>query len=245
MSQDNYWEPIADILSHYPRFLKAVAKLQQEFDVPPVGIPHSKRANWYGTLFGAADMDTGIRYGYMIGHDLLPPNEKMLDALDALAADFNLDARWLHSLFTFVFLGDTTLSPPFHRSVSPRARFNDIRLPKDQLRVTSLSISLQKDTSLGDIHAIWGEVEKYQAYMDTDVPQRRDKVKSATVKKYQKVRELEDQGMPQSEIAQKYPKLGFLSAKDVSDFKRGFEQRFRPAKSGVLRNVPPLSWHSQ
>jgi hypothetical protein len=51
--------------------------------------------------------------------------------------------------------------------------------------------------------------------------------------------------MPQADIAKDYPGLGFLSAKDVSDFKRGLEQHFKPAKSGALRNVPPLSWHSQ
>jgi len=245
MSQDNYWQPIADILSHYPRFLKAVAKVRADLDVPEGGIPLDERPQWYSKQVKAGEEDTGKRYGFMTGHDLLPSDKKILDALDQLASDFNLDARWVHSLFMYVFMGDKKLDPPFHRSASVRPRMNDVRLPKEQLRVTSLSISIQKDTSIEDIRAIWDEVEKYQAYMDSDVPKRRDKIKSETVKRYLKVRELEDKGLTQREIAEQHSKLGFGTAKDVSDFKRELEERFRPAKSGVLRKLPPLSWHSK
>jgi hypothetical protein len=245
MTQDNYWQPIADILSYYPRFLKAVAKMRADLGVPEGGIPLEERGQWYGNQVAAGEEDTGQRYGYMIGHDLLPSDKATLDALDKLASDFNLDSRWLHSLFIFVFLGDNKLDPPFHRSASVRPLMNDIRLPKEQLRVTSLSISLQKDTSIEDIRAMWDEVEKYQAYMDSDVPRRRDKIKPETVKRYLKIQQLEDKGIPQREIAEKYPKLGFGTAKDVSDFKRELEERFRPAKSGALRKLPPLSWHNQ
>ncbi|MGH7157247.1 MAG: hypothetical protein ACREGG_04020 [Candidatus Saccharimonadales bacterium] len=243
MAKDNYWQPIADILSRYPRFLKAVAKVRRELGVPEGGISMEQRASWYGSLIAAGEVDTGKRYGYISGHDLLPSNKKILDALDQLARDFNLDSRWLHSLFAYVFLGDKKLSPPFYRSASPQAYFNDVRLPKEQLRVTSLSISLQKDTSIEDIRAIWPEVEKLQAYMDSDIPQRRDKIKPETVRRYLKVRELEDKGLSQKDIAEKHQKLGFDTAKDVSDFKRELEQRFKPAKSGELQKLPPLWWH--
>ncbi len=244
MINNTYWQPIADILVCYPRFLKAVDELRDQYKVPPAGIPHDKRAAWHVSFFASANEDTGKRYGYMTGYDLLPPNKDMLDTLDKLAADFNLDARWLHSLFTFVFFGEKKLDPPFHRSANVRPRMNDVRLPKDQLRVTSLSISLQKDTSIEDVRAIWDEVEKFQAYMDTDVPQRRDKIKPETVRRYQQVRKLENGGFTQQKIAEKYPKLGFDTAKDVSDFKRELEKRFRPAKSGALRKLPSLWWHT-
>jgi hypothetical protein len=244
MAKDNYWQPIADILSRYPRFLKAVSKVREDMDVPADGIAPDERPQWYSAMLAAGEEDTGKRYGFMTGHDLLPSNKKILDALDQLAYDFNLDARWLHGLFMFVFLGDEKLDPPFYRSASPQAYFNDVRLPKEQLRVTSLSISLQKDTSIEDVRAIWGDIEKFQAYMDTDVPQRRDKVRPETVKRYQEVRDLEDSGLTQDDIARKHPRLNFDTAKDVSDFKRELEKRFRPPKSGALRKLPSLWWHT-
>lgn len=243
MTKDNYWQPIADILCRFKRFQTAVAKVREEFGVPPSGIPLEQRAEWYGTLVSSGEEDTGKRYGFISGHDLLPSDKKILDALDKLTRDFNLDSRWLHSLFTYVFLDDKKLTPPFHRSASPRAYFNDVRLPKDQLRVTSLGISLQKDTSIEDIRVIWPEIEKLQAYMDADLPQRRDLIKPVTVKRYMKIRRLEDGGLTQQEIAERYPDLGFDTAKDVSDFKRELEQRFRPPKSGELRKLPSLWWH--
>lgn len=245
MTEDNYWQPIADILSRYPRFVKAVVKLRVDLGIPEGGIPPEERPQWYSKQVSAGEEDTGSRYGFMLGHDLLPTDKKTLDALDQLAQDFNLDARWLQSLLMYVFMGDEKLDPPFHRSAYVRPRMNDVRLPKEQLRVTSLSISLQKDTSIEDIRAIWGEVEKYQAYMDSEVPKRRDKVKPETIKRYLKVRQLEDEGITQQKIAEKHPKLGFVTAKDVSDFKRELEERFKPAKSGALRKLPPLSWHNQ
>jgi hypothetical protein len=243
MANDNYWKPIADILSRYPRFIKAVVAARQKLNVPPGGIPYDERAEWFSSLLSAGEEDTGKRYGFVIGHDLLPSDKLTLDTLDQLARDFNLDSRWLHNLFMLVFSGDTNLEPPFHRSASPRARVNDVRLPKEQLRVTSLGIDIHKDTSIEDIRAIWGEIEKLQAYMDSDVPQRRDKIKPETVKRYLKVRQLEDQGQTQQEIADKHATLGFGTAKDVSDFKRELEQRFKPSKSGALRKLPPLWWH--
>lgn len=242
MTEDNYWQPIAEVLSHYPRFLKAVAEVRRQLNIPVDGIPVEERSEWFSSML-TGEIDTGKRYGFMTGHDLLPSDKKTLDALDQLASDFNLDNRWLHSLFMYVFTGGEKLDPPFHRSANLRPYMNDVRLPKEKLKVTSLSISIQKDTSIEDIRAIWDEVEKYQAYMDSDIPKRRDKIKSETVKRYLKVRELEDNGLTQREIAELHPKLGFTTAKDVSDFKRELEQRFKPAKSGALRKLPPLSWH--
>jgi hypothetical protein len=243
MDADNYWQPIADILAQYPRFLKAVAKLRQQLNIPPGGVPYDERSERFSAMLAAGEEDTAKRYGHMTGHDLLPSDKTTLDVLDQLAQDFNLDSRWLHSLFMFMFFDGTKLDPPFYRSANPRAYFNDVRLPKDQLRVTSLGISIQKDTSIEDIRAIWPEIEKLQAYMDSDIPKRRDKIKSDTVKRYLKVRELEVAGLTQDDIARKHPKLGFDVAKDVSDFKRELEKRFRPTKSGAVRKLPPLWWH--
>jgi hypothetical protein len=90
--------------------------------------------------------------------------------------EFNLDPRWLHPLFNYIFSAENSLEPPSNQSAWPSPKMNDVRLPKGQQRVTSLSIRIEKDTTIHDIEDIWPEIKKYQAYMDSEIPSRRDPI---------------------------------------------------------------------
>lgn len=117
---------------------------------------------------------------------------------------------------------------------------NDVRLPKEQQRVTSLSIRIEKDTTIHDIEDIWNDVRKYQAYMDADIPSRRDPIQAETVERYRKIVKLRADGLKYQEIAEKYPDK-FNSAEDVRNFKNKQEARFKKRTS--LRHLPSLWWH--
>jgi len=239
---NNYWEPIAKILEVMPRFQEAVAKIRADFNIPAKGIPYEERASWYQKFFINPDVDTASRYGWSYEYQLLPPNKKLLDAIDNLRHEFNLDARWMHPLFAYISDGSKKLGCPSNQSASVTPRFNDVRLPKDKLRVTSLSIRIEKDTSFSDIRAIWAEIEKYQKYMDSVIPTRRDAIQTKTVEKYRKIIELRNQGLKYQEIADQNPDLGFIAAEDIRAFVHKQESRFK--KSSSLRNVPDLWWHN-
>ncbi len=241
--QINRWEPYATILAAMPRFKKATASAREELGIPVDGIPYEDRGHWYQSLFMHPDANTGARYGFMIGHDLLPPNKKLLDIIDKIMADFNLDSRWAHEILDYILSGDGKLDAPFWRSASPVPKFNDVRLPKNKLRVTSLSISINKETSVQDIRDIWHEIKTYMAYMDSDIPKRRDPMLAKTVERYVKVCELREQCLTQNEIARGHSELKFGTEKDVSDFLQQVEKRFKPRKNGSIRAVPNLFWH--
>ena len=226
-----------------PRFKKAITNARNELNIPADGVAYEDRNYWYQSFFMHPDVNTGTRYGFMVGHELLPPNKKLLDIIDKIIIDFNLDSRWTQEVFDYISSGDGKLDAPFWRSANPVPKFNDVRLLKKDLRVTSLSISINKETSIQDIRDIWPEIKKYQAYMDSDIPKRRDPIWVRTVERYVKVCELREQGSTLEKIALKHPELKFDTAKDVSDFLKRVEKRFKPHKNGTLRAVPDLFWH--
>ncbi len=237
---NNYWEPHARILESMPRFQAAISGVRKRLNIPETGIPFDDRAEWYENLFRNADVDTEGRYGGAYGYELLPPNKELLDELDKLRAKFNLDPRWLHPLFNYIFSAEESLQPPSSRAAWVSARMNDVRLSKEQLRVTSLSIRIEKDTSIRDITSIWDEVKKYQAYMDADIPSRRDPIQKETVERYRSIIKLRADGLKWGQIADKYPDK-FNSAEDVRSFVNKQEARFKKRTS--LRNLPSLWWH--
>jgi hypothetical protein len=109
---DNYWEPHARILESMPRFQGAIAEVRKRLSIPETGIPYDYRAEWFENFFHNADEDTASRYGHAYGYELLPPNKEFLDELDYLRAEFNLDPRWLHPLFNYIFTAEKSLEPP-------------------------------------------------------------------------------------------------------------------------------------
>ncbi len=237
---DNYWEPHARILESMPRFRAAISDVRKRLNIPETGIPFDDRAEWYENLFRNADVDTEGRYGGAYNYQILPPNKELLDELDNLRLEFNLDPRWLTPLFNYIFSAEKSLEAPSDQSAWVSPKMNDVRLPKEQQRVTSLSIRIEKDTTIHDVRAIWSEVQKYQAYMDADIPSRRDPINKETVKRYKDVIELLDAGSSYGQIAKKY-KNKFNTAEDVRSFKNKQEARFKKRTS--LRNLPSLWWH--
>jgi hypothetical protein len=238
---DNYWGPHAEILECMPRFQSDIKAIRKRLNIPDTGIPFDDRAEWYENLFHNADEDAAIRYGGAYDYELLPPNKELLDELDRLRTEFNLDPRWLHPLFNYIFTAEKSLEPPSQKRAWPSPRMNDVRLPKDQLRVTSLSIKIEKDTTIHDITAIWGDIKKYQAYMDADIQSRRDPIQAETVERYRDIVKLRAKGLKYQDIAEKYSEK-FNSAEDVRSFKHKQESRFKKRTS--LRNLPSLWWHN-
>jgi hypothetical protein len=240
---DNYWEPHARILESMPRFQSAISGVRKRLNIPASGIPFENRADWFENFYRNPDEDTAGRYGGAYEYQLLPPNKELLDELDSLRLEFNLDPRWLHPLFNYIFSAEKSLNPPSSQSAWPSPRMNDVRLPKEQQRVTSLSIRIEKDTTIHDIEAIWPEIKKYQAYMDSEIPSRRDAIQAETVERYKKLMELRQEKKNTYEIiAKDYPKLGFDTGEDVRGFIRRIEKRFK--KRSTLRDLPNLYWHN-
>ena len=240
---DNYWEPHARILESMPRFQAAISGVRKRLSIPTTGIPVEDRADWFENFFRNPDEDTASRYGWAYGYQLLPPNKKLLDELDNLRMEFNLDPRWLHPLFNYIFSAEKSLEAPSNQSAWPSPNMNDVRLPKEQLRVTSLNIRIEKDTTIHDIEAIWPSIKKYQEYMDSEIPSRRDPIQAETIKRYKKLMELRaDKKNTYDKIAKDYPKLGFDTGEDVRGFIRRIEKRFK--KRSTLRDLPNLYWYN-
>lgn len=224
-----------------PRFQSAISEVRKRLNIPDKGIPYDDRAEWFSDFFRNADVDTSKRYGGAYGYELLPPNKQLLDELDNLRLEFNLDPRWLHPLFSYIFSAEKSLEPPSNHSAWASPRMNDVRLPKEQQRVISLSIRIEKDTTISDIEDIWNDIKKYQAYMDTEIPSRRDPIQTETVERYRSIVKLRADGLKYQEIADKYPDK-FNSAEDVRSFKNKQESRFKKRTS--LRDLPNLWWHN-
>lgn len=220
-----YWSDLATILSHMKRFQEAINKFRIKYKIKPTGIPRDQRADWYSSFFLKPTFDARKKFGGLSDYELLPPNKGFVKDIEKLASDFNLDSRWYIPLFLLISSGGYNITPPFEASVNPLPRFNDVRLPEKQQVITRLLIEIRKDTSLGDIRKAWGQIKKYQKKMISDTPQKRKQIKSETIKRYIQIREMEDMGVPQKEIAQQ---LGFLATEDVSRFKSSeIENRFK------------------
>lgn len=228
-----YWEKQVKILSAMPRFIKEIALARENLGIPASGMPKDERAAWFSGLFDGTD-DIAARYG--IDTDYMPNNKKLLDEIDRLRREFNLDTRWVFPLF--IHLAGSELNPPHEKRAEVRPKIDDIRLPKEKRRVKRLSIELTKDTTIKDIRDLWDEVKAYQAYMDGDLPSRRDEIHDTTVEKYQRIMQLKSEGKKAGKIAIDYPTLGFLTGEDVRTFVNQIEKRFK--KRSALRNVPDL-----
>ena len=234
-----YWKDMATILVRMKRFQLEVAKFRKSNDIPDTGIPREDRAEWYRSFHVVPNVDPKTIHGPESDYELLPLEDTLISQLAEFAINFNLDSRWYIPLLMYIIDGDE-LKPPFSHAVKVIPRFNDVRLPQSELYVTRLLLELRKDTSVSDVLAVWAQIENYQAYMSGEVPEKRRPVQESTIKKYLEIRESEDKGIKQRTIADM---LGFVSAKEVSDFKREVEQRFRKPKTGPYRNIKPLWWH--
>ena len=240
---NNYWEPLARILESMPRFQAAISGVRKRLKIPETGVPYDDRADWFGNFFINADEDTHARYGGAYGYQLLPPNKQVLDELDNLRLEFNLDPRWLHPLFNYIFTASEPLQSPSNQSAWPSPRMNDVRFPKEKQRVTSLSIRIEKDTTIHDVEAIWPEIKKYQAYMESEIPSRRDPIQPETVERYRKIMELrKDRQNTYDKISKEHDDLKFDTGEDVRSFIRRIEKRFK--KRSTLRDLPNLYWHN-
>lgn len=235
-----YWKDFATILVRMKRFQFEIERFRKANDIPEDGILPEDRANWYQSFHATPDFSASGKHGSGSDYELLPPNESFIDSLAELALKFNLDSRWYQSLFMYVCSGGE-LAPPYSEGVKVLARVNDVRLPKEKLYVTRLMLEIRKDTTVSDIRKVWSQIKAYQEYMSGEVPAKRRPIQPETIERYLKIRDLEDNEVPQRVIAEK---LDFLSAKEVADFKQEVEQRFSPTY-GAYRNVKPLWWHKK
>ncbi len=226
IKSNQYWEDMASILSNMKRFKKAVIDARIKWKIPITGLPWDKRGNWYSSLFVNPD-NTDKNY-YTSGQDqLIPPSEVIRSTLKEISEQFNLDNRWHSSLLLHIASDDVPLTAPFG-SPSLEIRINDSRLPEKEWIIKRMWIEIYPDTSLKDIQTLWKRIETYQSMMSTQYPKKRRPLEN--VKKYIKVRELEDNNTTHKKIANDYPELGFGTYKDVADFKNRIEERFSPKR---------------
>ncbi|MFH1186899.1 MAG: hypothetical protein V1697_01855 [Candidatus Levyibacteriota bacterium] len=223
--QDKYWKDWALILSHTKRFKKVVEETRKKWKIPPSGLPRDKRADWYASLFDGSDINSS--YYASSQNDLIPSNKQIRADLWEISDDFNLDNRWHIPLFFYIASGNVALEPPSGLPY-PEIRINDARLPEDKWVIKRMWMEIHPDTTLKDIEAIWNRIMSYQEKMPAKYPERRRPIKG--VKKYVKIRKLEDKNISQQDIADDHPELGFLTAKDIADFKKQIEKHFLPKK---------------
>jgi len=238
MKQLTYWQQDAKVLENMKRFQSDVAKIRAIYGIPVEGLPEAERADWISHHTRNLD-ETHSKLGKLSDYEFLPQDPKFIASLEGVIAEFNLSTGWLLPIFLHI-LGGGKLGEPFASLPEVRPRLNDAQLPPDQQVVTRLMIEVRKDSTLEDIQALWPQVTQHQAYMEGREVQKRRPLEAKTLVKYLKIRKLE-KNLRQADIA---TKLGLDTAKDVSDFKREVEARFKPAKSGSkARHKPPLFFH--
>jgi len=234
MKQLTYWQQDAKVLENMKRFQGEVAKVRAIYGIPVDGLSDAERADWISHHTRNLD-ETHSKLGKLSDYEFLPQDPKFIAALEDVIAKFNLSTGWLLPIFLYI-LGGGELGVPFMSLPEVRPTFNDVRLPPEQQVVTRLMIEVRKDSTLEDIQALWPQVTEYQAYMEGREVRKRRPLKTKTLAKYLKIRKLE-RTMRQADIA---TKLGMQTYKDVSDFKREVEARFKPTKSGLKAGHKPL-----
>lgn len=238
MSQQIYWQQDAKVLVQMKRFQKAIAKLRVAHNIPAEGLPDSERTRWVANHTKGLEA-TRTKHGKLSDYELLPQDPRFIADLEELAAEFNLGTSWLLPLSLYI-IGNGSLGLPYAPLPQIHPTFNDVRLAPDQQVVTRLMIEVRKDSTRGDIEALWPQIEEYQAYMEGRNIKKRRPIEAKTVARYTKIRKLE-KTTSHAEIA---TKLGMDTAKDVSELKRGVEARFKPPKSGSkAQNKPRLFFH--
>ena len=223
---EKYWENLALILEHMKRFKKAVLEARKEWNIPNKGLPFKNRANWYSSLFVNSDIDRKehLKQGRLF--ELLPPNTKIINVLENFSKEFNLDPRWYNTLMSHIAAG-TRLNPPYGKPyIQPL--LNDVRLPENQWEVKRISVDIYKETKPQDLIDIWPQIERWQKLMKVRIPEKRRPIQDENVKKYLKIRRLEDHKLTHNQIVSKHHKLGFRTDIDVANFKKEIEERFAP-----------------
>lgn len=224
---ERYWSDLAAILFRMKRFQKATVQYRNILSIDKNGFPKEKAIAWYKKLFDSSDVDTDKLFAFESSHVLLPPNKFVIKTLRKFADEFNLDERWYIDLLFYLMDERNKLDTPYG-GIDINAQIDDPKLPFHQQVVTKLSIQINKDTAIKDIEDIWETVKRYQSKMTTKVPVRRRVL--TNVSTYIKIRDLEDQHTPQSEIAKLLPEIKNWTAADIATFKNKMEKRFNPQK---------------
>jgi hypothetical protein len=233
---DQYLSDQAAMLSRMKRFKEAAKQFRKDFGIPEKADPKNETVQLYVNVFTNAfySFEVGAK-GFSAYKDevtnLLPQGKDILKGIENFALQFNLDSRWYSSLFLYLIMNEKEISPPLATQSDIRPRFNDVRLPDNEQVVTRLMIEIRRDTAIADIRKIWPKIKRYQKMMAGDPPQRRKLIDPATLKQYLLIRDMEDAGATQSEIADE---IGFDAANDVSVFKaHEIERRFKDRRPPV------------
>ncbi len=224
---EQYWSDLASILVRMKRFQKATEKYRVALGIPKSGFLQRLALQWYHALFKNETLDTRNRFAFESSRDLLPPNKFVIEQLEKFASEFNLDERWYIDLLFYLMDERSKLNTPYG-GIDIDVQIDDPKLPIHQQVVTKLSIQINKDTAIKDIEDIWETVKQYQSKMTTKVPIRRRVF--TNVSTYIKIRDLEDQNIPQREIAKRLPEIKNCTAADIATFKNKMEKRFNPQK---------------
>jgi hypothetical protein len=224
---EQYWSDMASILVHMKRFQKETINFRKILGIPVNGFPQDLSLLWYKSLFDQPNIDTKKRFSFESSHVFLPPNKFVIETIEQFAGKFNLDERWYVDLLFYLMSDKGTLDVPYG-GIDIHVDINDRKLPQNQQVVTKLSIEINKDTAIKDVESIWETVQQYQSKMKTRVPTRRRDI--VNTKTYIKIRELEDQGLPQSEIVKLLPGFSRKTASDVANLKKEMEERFNTQK---------------
>lgn len=202
------------------RFQKAVLNFRSKIGIPIEGLQKEKRASWYQNNYTYFPDNSPEKFSREPNQQLIPTDPKFRNLLRQFAKSFGLDEIWYDSLFTYLLCDDQIELDVPHYEPYLEVRINDVRLPADQVKVTSIKMNIDSETKLNDVRNIWSKIKKLQKRMVLPPPQRRRPFTERIVNRYLKVRDLEDSGKKHREIADE---LGFTSAEDVAAFKRNLE----------------------
>jgi hypothetical protein len=221
---NDYWSDYGEMLTYFKPFREPVVTFRTEWGIPSGGFTDKEsRGNWYRDFFACAEYDPDERYRYQLGYRYLPPNEKFITSLKELALYFGLDERWYLQLVFHAAGSDLELKDP-QPSAAINLNINDAHLPDEERMVTSISIVIQKDTSLEDIRSLWSKVQDLQSRMEGSVPERRRKVSKENKERYITIRQLEDEGLKHEQIAER---LGIIDTTEISRIKDRVEKHFK------------------
>lgn len=110
-----------------------------------------------------------------------------------LMVEFNIETKWLSGLKLYLNSGNPTdLTAPL--SIIIRT------IPEKDESIKELSLVLAKDTTLRDVSAMWGEIEKYQAKMPGKT--KKKNVLRRNRKRDREIATLREQGKSYKQIAE-------------------------------------------
>jgi len=160
VNQKKYYEQIAKILPRMKRFQKAVMDFRSKIGIPPEGLQRDKRADWYQRNYSYLPEKSPEKFSRETNHQLIPTDPKFRRLLKQFARSFGLDEIWYDSLFTYLLCdGLIELDVP-HYEPYLEVRVNDVRLPADQIKVTSIKMNIDSETKLNDVRKIWSKIKE-------------------------------------------------------------------------------------